>query len=322
MSVETNPNGDGSKLRTVRLSDAVGSTTLAGASPVPGYVYGLTLLYAEPKARKTFLAIQLSACIASGTPFLGWKVNQGNVLYIDFENGQEEIRRRFSDMVEADSQLRSAEENFHLAESEAVDYLRQNGLKKLKELVTPNNYSLIVIDPIAPLQADIEVEGNAYTVEYRWLGSLRGLSSPTSAILAIYHDPKYSGHKRKMDRAGGTRAVTGAPDCLWEIQKQKHSTKFNIEGRRTEEMSLELSFDGRIFTRMANQEEPLTTQERVKEYLRKNPGSTPRDVAAGLQISRDNARQTLKRLKKRGIVKNEGGRYFIDAKKPRPQRAA
>src|SRR5690348_14489316 len=41
---------------------------------------------------KTPLIYQLGMCIAAGIPFLGHKVKQGRVLYMDYENGLEQVK--------------------------------------------------------------------------------------------------------------------------------------------------------------------------------------------------------------------------------------
>src|SRR5690349_9216 len=46
------------------------------------YVGALTMLYAPQEQAKTFAALDLALCVASGTPFHGKDVKQGPVVYI------------------------------------------------------------------------------------------------------------------------------------------------------------------------------------------------------------------------------------------------
>lgn len=54
----------------------------------------LTMLIADGGTGKSFLALHLALCIASGQPFLGRGVDRGRVLYIDHELDEDEQRRR------------------------------------------------------------------------------------------------------------------------------------------------------------------------------------------------------------------------------------
>jgi hypothetical protein len=73
---------------------------LSKLPPVPFYVQnwlpkrGKAMLYAPPKCGKSFLAMQLARCVASGEPFLGLPTNQGVVLYLQFELGEEVLQGR------------------------------------------------------------------------------------------------------------------------------------------------------------------------------------------------------------------------------------
>ncbi len=68
--------------------------------PVPYYIkdwlpkQGSCVLYAPPKAGKSFLAAQIARCIASGEPFLGFPTTQGTVLMIQSELGAEILQGR------------------------------------------------------------------------------------------------------------------------------------------------------------------------------------------------------------------------------------
>ena len=50
--------------------------------------------YGQAKVGKTFLAAHLANCVGSGTPFLGRDVEQGRVLFLQFEVGAEILQQR------------------------------------------------------------------------------------------------------------------------------------------------------------------------------------------------------------------------------------
>jgi len=68
--------------------------------PLDFFVEGLipkgfpTLLYGDGGKGKSYLALYLAHCIAMNRRFLGLKVQQGNVLYLDWEMDRDETLRR------------------------------------------------------------------------------------------------------------------------------------------------------------------------------------------------------------------------------------
>lgn len=65
--------------------------TVSGIIP-EGYV---TVLAADGGTGKSFLALELMYCVATGTPFLGQSVQKASVLYVDFELQQDDQKRRW-----------------------------------------------------------------------------------------------------------------------------------------------------------------------------------------------------------------------------------
>ena len=59
------------------------------------------LLAAPSKAGKSFLLMELAVCIAEGRPWLGRKVRQGRVLYVNLELDPVSCKHRFRDIYEA-----------------------------------------------------------------------------------------------------------------------------------------------------------------------------------------------------------------------------
>jgi RecA-family ATPase len=54
----------------------------------------LTMLIGDGGTGKSYLALYLGLCVASGQPFLGKETRQGRVLYLDYELNANELKRR------------------------------------------------------------------------------------------------------------------------------------------------------------------------------------------------------------------------------------
>src|SRR3989344_8774554 len=56
---------------------------------------GVTLIAGKPKEFKSFLAMYLTCCLAGNKDFLNLKIKKSKVMYIDEENDDTELKRRF-----------------------------------------------------------------------------------------------------------------------------------------------------------------------------------------------------------------------------------
>ncbi|MFR1358681.1 MAG: AAA family ATPase, partial [Ruthenibacterium lactatiformans] len=58
------------------------------------FAQGLYILGGSPKVGKSWLALQLCLAVCTGTPFLGRKTQQGEVLYLALEDGPQRLHSR------------------------------------------------------------------------------------------------------------------------------------------------------------------------------------------------------------------------------------
>lgn len=58
------------------------------------FAQGLYILGGSPKVGKSWLALQLCLAVCTGTPFLGRKTHQGEVLYLALEDGPQRLHSR------------------------------------------------------------------------------------------------------------------------------------------------------------------------------------------------------------------------------------
>jgi hypothetical protein len=110
---------------------------------------GLTVVYGQPKAGKTFWCIELVTCFATGKPFHGAKLGKsGRVLYVAAEGGGKAIYNRIMAVAlkrgiaaaELEPNLEIVEHGIDLNNAQSVDeFLKEN----------PGNWDLVVIDTLA-----------------------------------------------------------------------------------------------------------------------------------------------------------------------------
>jgi hypothetical protein len=130
---------------------------------------------------KTPWAYQLGLCVASGRPFLGYKVRQSRVLYYDLENGREEILGLGRSICR------------HLAiEKFPQDFfiLHDNGnAPELASAIVKFRPGLVIVDTLRAFRSDVE-GSNEDTG--RFLRDVRKIArSSKCALLLLHHIRKH-----------------------------------------------------------------------------------------------------------------------------------
>lgn len=110
---------------------------------------GLTVVYGQPKAGKSFWCIELVTCFAVGKPFHGATLGKfGRVLYVAAEGGGKAIFNRIMAVAsrrgiapaELEPNLEIVEHGMDLNNAQSVDeFLKEN----------PSNWDLVVVDTLA-----------------------------------------------------------------------------------------------------------------------------------------------------------------------------
>lgn len=207
---------------------------------VPGLLYtGLCLLAGNPKSRKSWLALDLSVAIATGSEFLGRVCPQGRVLYCDIEYGssarraQKRVRELLAEYGYGDDDPWPE----RLGWKWRVPRLDE-GLGGMLEAYLDRypDTRLIVIDPLQQVRAPGRDEGT-YGADYRLGGALAEIAVRRQVcILAIHHLRKMSADD-PLHEVSGTTGLTGSVDGIWlhRANSSKTGASLFITGRDIEE---------------------------------------------------------------------------------------
>lgn len=171
-----------------------------------------TLLLAPSKASKTWTAMDMSVCIASGTPWMGFKTHRAAVLHIDLELPTWDLKKRRNKLRE----IRG------IAPGAALDVEwwsldgYQRSIDELLPLIVARaphgRFGLIVIEPAYVILGKRDENDNADVTDFMnrlaWLARLSG-----AAVLCTHHFAKGDASKKEAkDRASGAGAWVRAPD--------------------------------------------------------------------------------------------------------------
>lgn len=173
---------------------------------------GVTTLVGDWNTGKTFLAVDWSVCIASGTPWLGHHVRRGTVVYITTEGvrglGQRLHVAKRERGIEGDLPIIRVSRSIRGADAEGLGQLREVLAHEVDTRKLPP-IRAVVLDTLAQNMTGDENSTEdmaAFVGRFKaWCASLS--EEPVAAI--VLHHP---GHGDKR-RARGSSVLSGDADC-------------------------------------------------------------------------------------------------------------
>lgn len=138
-----------------------------------------TILFAPGGTGKSILAAGIAAAVQSGTSFMGWHVEQANVLYLDWETDEGDLANRVA-MVSKGLGLRSPA---------PVGYIHMSGPLERQQaaianIVAGGAIGLVIIDSVGMATVGAKDGGDQGENAIRFFRSLRALNT---AVLAVDH---------------------------------------------------------------------------------------------------------------------------------------
>jgi replicative DNA helicase len=261
---------------------------------------GLSLLAGRPKAGKSTIARGLAASVARGSPWLGFRVTQGPVLYLALEEKQAEVRRHFEVMGAR------ADDPIYVFCASAP----REGLTLLRRAADQYRPVLIITDPLFKL---VRVrDSNDYALVTAALEPLLTLARETGAhVLAVHHLGK--GERVGGDAILGSTAIFAAVDTVLLLRRNdRYRTLASIQRYGDDLEEITLSFDaGRKVAMAGPTREEADEQElggAIFAFLADRATPEPEEtIHSGVEGRKALKVRILRRLVEGGKVLRSGG---------------
>lgn len=289
------------------------------------------MIFGAPKSMKTFVAIHLAYCIATGKPFLhnnDWTPEPQRVLFVEEEGNRTQFARRIKRMFKDD-------------DNGNIKWLHKTGIKLDTEIqksvfrkeVEEFKPRLIIFDPFKSLHGQDENDNTAMGVLWDIINKFI-IVHPDTAMLFIHHIPKSEKGKRlDLYSARGAGIIAAELDIgfgLRHSDSEDNTLYMNIEGREVPNSSGEaiIRFDDNFDMKM----DGFKTDISPSKQKDKNKGAivgllaetgntmTVREIAEALDMTDAKVRGALKDLLEEDLVtetvgESDGGRkpkaYYV-----------
>jgi hypothetical protein len=279
---------------------------------VEGYLpEGFSVLAGRQKLGKTWLAIDISLAVACGGVAMGSiDCEQGDVLYIDMENGERRIQRRI-DALYPDGRGRPDLARLEWAtDAPPLDKGLIDALDDWRRSV--RNPRLVVIDVLQRIKPAGTATRNAYENDYSIWSPLQSWATQHGiAVLGLHHTKK-GGADDPLEALSGSNGLSACADTTLVLDRDGNGVTLYVRGRDVDEKETAMTFTAGIWSIQGDAAAVRRSSERsvIVDFLADNPEPiTPSDLAAALGWKPNNTKQLLFKMAKNGEIFRENGRY-------------
>ncbi len=200
---------------------------------VPGlFPEGVTLIVSRPKLGKSWLLLQIGGAIANGVHVLASGDHpplQGDVLYLNLEDGDRKAQRRMA------RHFGALRQNWPGRMTIARNWRRfdQGGIDDLREWCkSVEKPTLINIDTLKRVRAPKKAGQTDYDADYEACQGLLQLAHevPGLAFFVAHHDRKMDAED-VFDTVSGTLGLIGGVDTIAVLKRKAQGVTLHIEGR-------------------------------------------------------------------------------------------
>jgi hypothetical protein len=184
----------------------------------------LVAIIAPSKCRKSFFALQLAACIASGCDFIGQRIpKKRKVLLVQFEVQDSDVHRRLK-LLQSGMGTPDVGERLAIFNARGHDF----ELSRFEWVVKELRPEVLILDPLYAMQEGGENAAEDMKPVFRQF--LRIASENGCCVCYVHHDAKGNASSRSTrDRGSGSGVIGRAYDAAFLICEHEEEDHFVVE---------------------------------------------------------------------------------------------
>ena len=308
------------KFRRTSTNDIMATTYDPIKWVVPGYISeGFLVLAGRQKLGKTWLAIDMALAVATGDVAVGSIMcEQGDVLYIDMENGPRRIQGRINTLFPDQRNRPDLSRLEWVTEAPQMDAGFIDELEHWRTSVPRPRF--VIIDVLQRIKPAGSMTRNAYENDYVTWSPLQDWATRHGiAVLGLHHTKK-GGADDPLETLSGSNGLSACADTTLVLDSDQNGKTLYVRGRDVEEKETALIFAGGFWTILGEAADVRRSDERtsITATLKENDAPmTPAEMAAATGKPSLNVRQLLFKMAKAGEVHRVGGsRYWVEPLDP------
>ena len=281
---------------------------------VEGYVAeGLSVLAGRQKLGKTWLALDWAIAVACGGMAMGSiECDQGDVLYVDLENGHRRMQSRIRTLFPDDRQLPDLSRLDWVNDAPDLNKGFVEALGTWRKSVP--NPRLVIIDVLQRIKPLGKANQNSYESDYDTMEGLQRWATDNRVAVVCLHHTRKGGADDPLEALSGSNGLSACADTTLVLDRDQNGITLYVRGRDVEERESALSFLSGNWNLIGEAAATRKTDERSKilsALLIADEAMGPRDVAIATEMPRNNVDQLLFKMAKAGEVeKTARGRYI------------
>jgi hypothetical protein len=309
----------GSGFKRINTNDLMATDFPPLKAVVPGYVYGgFTVLAGRQKLGKTWLGIDWAVSVATGGVALSSiDCEQGDVLYIDLENGPRRIQSRIRTLFGHCETLPDLSRLEWVTEAPQLDRGFINRLELWRRSV--KSPRLAVIDVLQRIKPPGNKAQNAYESDYSTWAPLQEWSTTNGIAVVGLHHTKKGGAEDPLEALSGSNGLSACADTTIVLDHDQNGRTLYVRGRDVEEKEAAVIFCNGSWSVQGNAADVRRSTERsvILGALADNgEPMTPADLTAATGQPAGNIRQLLFKMAKSGEIYRIGQRYWTSPAAP------
>jgi hypothetical protein len=287
---------------------------------VAGYLYeGFTVLAGRQKLGKTWLGIDWAVAVAMGGIAMGSiPCDQGDVLYIDMENGPRRIQGRINALFPNERDIPDLSRLEWVTEAPQLD---QGFIAELERWRTSVSVpTLVIIDVLQRIKPAGSMARNSYENDYSAWAPLQQWSTENRVAVLGLHHTKKGGADDPLEALSGSNGLSACADTTIVLDQDQNGRTLYVRGRDVEEKETAVIFTAGAWTVLGEAADVRRSDERsvIIEALNDNrEPMTPSELATALGKQPNNIKQLLFKMAKAGELFRVGkGQYWINPTHP------
>jgi RecA-family ATPase len=287
---------------------------------VPGYISeGFLVLAGRQKLGKTWLAIDMALAVAIGGAAIGSiTCEQGDVLYIDMENGPRRIQSRINTLFPDERNRPDLSRLEWMTEAPQLDAGFVKELERWRKAVQKPRF--VIIDVLQRIKPPGSMARNAYENDYStWAPLQHWATGHHIAVLGLHHTKK-GGADDPLEALSGSNGLSACADTTLVLDSDQNGKTLYVRGRDVEEKETALIFADGFWSILGEAADVRRSDERIAiiaALTDHGEPMTPAEVSTATGMKNVSVRQLLFKMAKATEVHKVGkGRYWLEPSNP------